>query len=448
MALMSDFQSMTNVDGVVTRLPTRGSRCWIRLFVRRSFTKSSARTMACRCSTTTLDALPNSGVADPDGTWALRSHSLPKKSAQPARPPAPELGLDVYVRYMVTRGEGPVDLFPSAELTPRYVIVVREVPKWNPEYYSTGVRVAIAGTRRNPGNALDPNIKGGNYLNNVLGVMDARAVGADDCLMLNDAGLVTEASNSNVFFVIGDKLVTPGQSAANLRGLTKAAATSLHRARPHAPSATSMRRRVHAPGLRTSATREVMPSYRCARSTAKAAIPEAAGTLPAAPRLLQDSRAVPGSHTNCRCSSVRPPIRAGLAGPRCYALVSLSPPPAAHPQLCSSTSQNSPRGWAAASTAEPCSRAVPELLLRRRVVSSVSPTQRLVGGVDVDACSRLSMPGVFRARFVRVRCAGVRDRRLRSREMFPRKQSTHPNAPPSGRVTTRPSSVAATEAAP
>ena len=121
---------------------------------------------------------------------------------------------------------------------------------------------AIASTRRNPSNALDPNIKGGNYLNNVLGVMDARALGADDCVMLNEAGLVTEASNSNVFFVIGGELVTPAQSAGNLRGLTKAALHDACRARGLAtrerdiaadelPQATEC--------FLTSATREVMP---------------------------------------------------------------------------------------------------------------------------------------------------------------------------------------------
>jgi branched-chain amino acid aminotransferase len=169
---------------------------------------------------------------------------------------------DVYVRYMVTRGDGPVDLFPSPELTPRFVILVRPVPAWNPEHYARGVRAAIAATLRNPSGALDPNIKGGNYLNNVLGVMDARAVGADDCIMLNDAGYVTEASNSNVFFVIGDVLVTPAQTVGNLRGLTKAA---LHEA-CKAHGLATIERDVAAADLAeatecffTSATREVMP---------------------------------------------------------------------------------------------------------------------------------------------------------------------------------------------
>ena len=175
---------------------------------------------------------------------------------------APKLGQDVYVRYTVTRGEGPVDLFPSPEIRTRYVIIVRAVPVWNPEFYARGVSLGVASTRRNPSNALDPNIKGGNYLNNVLGVMDARAVGADDCVMLNEAGFVTEASNSNVFFVIDGELVTPAQSAGNLRGLTKAALHDAARARGLA----TRERDISADELPhatecflTSATREVMP---------------------------------------------------------------------------------------------------------------------------------------------------------------------------------------------
>lgn len=140
---------------------------------------------------------------------------------------APELGRDVYVRYIATRGEGPLDLLPRAELSVRRVVIVKEVPQWNPMHYTEGATVAIVGTRRNAHDALDPNIKGGNYLNNVLGVIEASRLGADDCLMLNDSDLVTEASNSNVFFVIDGRLVTPSQKAANLRGLTK---TAIHAA--------------------------------------------------------------------------------------------------------------------------------------------------------------------------------------------------------------------------
>ena len=171
---------------------------------------------------------------------------------------------DVYVRFTVTRGDGPMDLLPSHDARPRLVVIVKEVPAWNPIFYSRGINVAVVGTRRNPRVALDPNIKGGNYLNNVLGVMEARATGADDCLMLSEAGLITEASNSNVFFVIDGNLSTPSQTAANLRGLTKAAIHDACKIRGLATRETEISA---GDALRatecflSSATREVMPVY-------------------------------------------------------------------------------------------------------------------------------------------------------------------------------------------
>ncbi|HED12717.1 MAG TPA: branched-chain amino acid aminotransferase [Gammaproteobacteria bacterium] len=128
-------------------------------------------------------------------------------------------GQEVYVRYQITRGEGTVDLFPGQELITRFVIIVKPLPVWNPEFYRVGMTLAIPETRRNPVNCLDPNIKGGNYLNNILALQEARALGADDCLILSIDDRVTEASNSNLWFVIGGRLVTP--QADNLRGLTR-----------------------------------------------------------------------------------------------------------------------------------------------------------------------------------------------------------------------------------
>jgi branched-chain amino acid aminotransferase len=95
--------------------------------------------------------------------------------------------------------------------------------------------------------------------------MEARAAGADDCLMLSEAGLITEASNSNVFFVIDGELATPSQTAANLRGLTKAA---IHDACKAKGLATREIEIGTAEALRasecflSSATREVMPVHR------------------------------------------------------------------------------------------------------------------------------------------------------------------------------------------
>ncbi len=168
----------------------------------------------------------------------------------------------VYVRYQITRGEGPIDLHPDKGEQTRYVIIVAPLKKWNPMHYSVGMSMAIPDVRRNPVNALDPNIKGGNYLNNVIAVMQARKRGADESLILSTDGYVTEASNSNVWFVIQNEIVTPG--SGNLRGLTKAAILDACAER----GVRAYERSIHSDELEnatecfvTSATREVMPVY-------------------------------------------------------------------------------------------------------------------------------------------------------------------------------------------
>ena len=40
-------------------------------------------------------------------------------------------GQDIYVRWHVTRGTGALDLVPAADLTSTFVIILKEVPKWN-----------------------------------------------------------------------------------------------------------------------------------------------------------------------------------------------------------------------------------------------------------------------------------------------------------------------------
>lgn len=175
---------------------------------------------------------------------------------------AGKLEREVYVRYVITRGEGAVDLYPNPDLKTRFVIIVNAVPEWPPEFYSVGMKAAIPAVRRNPTDALDPNIKGGNYLNNVIAITQARELGADESIILNRDGYITEASNSNVVFVLDGELVTPGVAAGNLRGITKKAA----REACVAHGLTLNERDVHEKDLDrttecfvTSATREVMP---------------------------------------------------------------------------------------------------------------------------------------------------------------------------------------------
>lgn len=126
---------------------------------------------------------------------------------------------EAYVRIIVTRGVGSA---PNIDLAYApgpcaCLILVRGVPP--PPV--RGSRLAIVDRLRVDRRALDPALKSGNYLNSVLGLADAKARGADDCVMLNNAGLVTEASTSNVFAVTGGGVRTPPLSAGILAGVTR-----------------------------------------------------------------------------------------------------------------------------------------------------------------------------------------------------------------------------------
>lgn len=134
-------------------------------------------------------------------------------------------GEDVFIRYTITRGEGPLDLDPATALKTSYVIHVKEIPNWKKEFYTRGMILAVPSVIRNSPLSLDPNIKSGNYLNNILAVAESVELGGNDSLMLSLDGKLTEASNSNVAFVINGEvhspLHEPKTSTGNLRGITK-----------------------------------------------------------------------------------------------------------------------------------------------------------------------------------------------------------------------------------
>jgi branched-chain amino acid aminotransferase len=128
-----------------------------------------------------------------------------------------------YARIVVTRGEGRFGLAPHlAEGLNRLVYLVRPLEPPAPEQYDRGLEMAVTRIRRNPPQALDPALKTGNYLNSVLALRESHAAGADDALMLDVHGQVTEASTSNVFFVERGAIVTAPLELGMLDGVTRA----------------------------------------------------------------------------------------------------------------------------------------------------------------------------------------------------------------------------------
>lgn len=129
---------------------------------------------------------------------------------------------DVYIRLQVSRGAGPIGLDVSLADRPEFVLLVQPCPVNAPAVLQNGVRLSIAmALRRNPIESLSPAWKTGNYLNNILGLREARARGADDVVMLNLRGEVTEAATSNIAFVRDGEVITPRLDAGILEGITR-----------------------------------------------------------------------------------------------------------------------------------------------------------------------------------------------------------------------------------
>ena len=124
-----------------------------------------------------------------------------------------------YVRLIVTRGTGTAPSIDLACATGplRWVILARPLPQGPAD-----VRLCIVDRLRTDRRALDPAIQSGNYLNNVLGLAEAKRAGATDCLLLNGEGHVTEASTSNVFVLSGGTWCTPTLRSGILAGVTRA----------------------------------------------------------------------------------------------------------------------------------------------------------------------------------------------------------------------------------
>lgn len=92
-----------------------------------------------------------------------------------------------------------------------------------------GLRCTVSPFRRVPSTCIPSHAKvTGTYVNNALAVQDAESRGYDDALMLDGAGLLTEASTSNAFLILpGGRLVTPPVTSDILPGITRATVLQL-----------------------------------------------------------------------------------------------------------------------------------------------------------------------------------------------------------------------------
>lgn len=128
-----------------------------------------------------------------------------------------------YTRLVVSRGNvkefslNPEDTHSKGN----YVIFVRDMAKLPKDSYTKGVEMTVSSVQRNSVKALDPAIKSGNYLNNLLAHKEAQERQVYDAIMLNERDEVVEGPTFNLFFVKDDVYYTPHLAGGMLKGITR-----------------------------------------------------------------------------------------------------------------------------------------------------------------------------------------------------------------------------------
>ncbi|KAJ8636579.1 hypothetical protein MRB53_010846 [Persea americana] len=133
---------------------------------------------------------------------------------------------NAHIRLTLTRGKKVTSgMSPAFNLYGCTLIVLAE---WKPPVYDNtgGITLVTATTRRNSPNNLDSKIHHNNLINNILAKVEGNLAKADDAIMLDQDGFVSETNATNLFLVKKGRVLTPHADYC-LPGITRATVMDL-----------------------------------------------------------------------------------------------------------------------------------------------------------------------------------------------------------------------------
>lgn len=127
---------------------------------------------------------------------------------------------DGIVKVIVTRGEGGRGYRPPTTASPTRIVSGHEPPAHDPRSSSAGIVLRLCTTRlgRNP---VLAGLKHLNRLEHVLARAEWDDPAVPEGLMLDDRGFAVCGTQSNVFAVLGDRLVTPPVDQCGVAGVMR-----------------------------------------------------------------------------------------------------------------------------------------------------------------------------------------------------------------------------------
>jgi len=129
---------------------------------------------------------------------------------------------NAYIRLIVTRGVGDLGLDPRKCKNASIIIITDSIKLYPESLYKEGLNIITVPTPRNIPEALNPQIKSLNYLNNILAKIEAINSGCEEALMFTAQGYVAECTGDNIFIIKDNSLITPPAYLGILKGITRA----------------------------------------------------------------------------------------------------------------------------------------------------------------------------------------------------------------------------------
>jgi branched-chain amino acid aminotransferase len=129
---------------------------------------------------------------------------------------------DAYIRLVVTRGVGDLGLdMRKCKGNASIFIIADRIELYPEEFYERGLTLITSTIRQKGLDQVTPGVKSLNYLANILARAEATAAGAQEAILLNANGHVSECSGDNIFYVKNGRIYTPPTSAGILVGVTR-----------------------------------------------------------------------------------------------------------------------------------------------------------------------------------------------------------------------------------
>ncbi len=133
---------------------------------------------------------------------------------------------DAYVEMICTRGHSPTFSRDPRDAVNRFIVFA--IPfGWIADegQRRRGLHIAISPVRRIPPSSVDPTVKNYHWLDFISGLFDAYDRGAENVVLVDDRGDITEGPGFNIFAVKDGRVLTPAEGT--LKGITRRTALEL-----------------------------------------------------------------------------------------------------------------------------------------------------------------------------------------------------------------------------